>query len=103
MVSKLRPDVLKTLLPEIRTRFPLLDRLRPYRVETNRNEPPWKYEQGMLNHAVQVADGNHYHSAAVYRHLGKPALCRASFAHYDTAETVDRFLEALADVMGARP
>ncbi len=46
--------------------------------------------------AVQIADGNHY-SAAVYRHLGRPeGICRASFAHYDDAATVDRFLEAVA-------
>jgi cysteine desulfurase family protein (TIGR01976 family) len=45
---------------------------------------------------VQIADGNHY-SAAVVRHLGLPeGICRASFAHYDNPETVDRFLEALA-------
>jgi len=46
--------------------------------------------------AIQIADGNHY-SAAVFRHLGRPeGICRASFAHYDNAATVDRFLEALA-------
>ena len=46
--------------------------------------------------AIQIADGNHY-SAAVYRHLGRPeGICRASFAHYDDAATVDRFLEAVA-------
>jgi selenocysteine lyase/cysteine desulfurase len=45
---------------------------------------------------LQIADGNHY-SAAVYRHLKRPeGICRASFAHYDNAATVDRFLEALA-------
>jgi len=45
--------------------------------------------------AIQIADGNHY-SAAVVRHLGRPAgICRASFAHYDDAASVDRFLEAL--------
>jgi selenocysteine lyase/cysteine desulfurase len=177
----------------------LLETLRPYRVETNKNEPPWKFEQGMLNNAalasleaaleyllwvahqaagpertfagrreaftfamtavadyergltrrileglrrlpperftaygiadpgrvderdptfafeipgqtpletktklwerrsIQIADGNHY-SAAVTRHLGKPALCRASFAHYDNAETVGQFLDALAEI-----
>jgi len=182
----------------------LLDRLKPYRVETNKNEPPFKFEHGMLNnaalaslkasleyllwvaeqaagpgrsfagrrekfvfamsaiaayergisrrvlegfggfdtrrfrcygvadpdrvaerdptfafeisgqaasetkkslwerHGIQIADGNHY-SAAVYRHLGKPALCRASFAHYDTAETVDLFLAALGDITGSEP
>jgi selenocysteine lyase/cysteine desulfurase len=179
----------------------LLEKLRPYRVETNKNEPPWKFEQGMLNnaalaslaaaleyllwlagqagapapagrrerfvfaleavaayerrltrrvlegfraldpgrftafglldtervaerdptfafeiagqtaletktilwerHAIQIADGNHY-SAAVYRHLRKPALCRASFAHYDTAGTADAFLAALGEIAGKR-
>ncbi len=48
-------------------------------------------------HAVQIADGNHY-SAAVVRHLGRPAVCRASFAHYDTPDTARRLVEALADV-----
>jgi selenocysteine lyase/cysteine desulfurase len=44
---------------------------------------------------VQIADGNHY-SAAVVRHLGRPeGICRASFAHYDNFDTVDRFLEVL--------
>ena len=52
-------------------------------------------------HGIQIADGNHY-SAAVYRHLKKPALCRASFAHYDTTETVDLFLAALRDVAGGK-
>jgi selenocysteine lyase/cysteine desulfurase len=46
------------------------------------------------NHSIQIADGNHY-SAVVYRHLGKQALCRASFAHYDTMETAETFIEAL--------
>ena len=185
----------------------LLEKLRPYRVETNKNEPPWKFEMGMLNNTslaalragleyllwladlvaherdsplpcagsataltdraakfrraltaiaeyetgltlrvlegfrkfdpgrfrsfgiteparagervptfafdviglsatetkkrlwedagIQIADGNHY-SAAVVRHLGRPeGICRASFAHYDNAATVARFLEAL--------
>jgi selenocysteine lyase/cysteine desulfurase len=49
------------------------------------------------SHSVQIADGNHY-SAAVTRHLKKEALCRASFAHYDTFETADRFLGALEDL-----
>ena len=44
--------------------------------------------------SVQIADGNHY-SAAVFRHLGRSALCRASFAHYDDAETARTFLKAL--------
>lgn len=45
-------------------------------------------------HAIQIADGNHY-SAAVTRHLKKTALCRASFAHYDTMGAADRLIEAL--------
>jgi selenocysteine lyase/cysteine desulfurase len=46
--------------------------------------------------SIQIADGNHY-SAAVVRHLGRPeGICRASFAHYDNAATVDLLLEALA-------
>lgn len=53
------------------------------------------------DHAIQIADGNHY-SAAVTRHLGKPALCRASFAHYDTLETADRFVAALREVVRKR-
>lgn len=49
---------------------------------------------------IQIADGNHY-SAAVYRHLGRTeGICRASFAHYDNAATVDRFLAALAELRG---
>jgi selenocysteine lyase/cysteine desulfurase len=178
----------------------LLDKLDPYRVETNKNETPFKYEQGMLNNvslagleaaldyllwleaelfgkssgagarrprfqrvmgaiedyerglsrivlegfrrfdpnrfrchgltdpsrceerdptfafeveglapadikrrlweesAVQIADGNHY-SAAVFRHLGRPALCRASFAHYDNAETARTFLKAMGPLI----
>jgi selenocysteine lyase/cysteine desulfurase len=44
---------------------------------------------------IQIADGNHY-SAAVYRHLNRPGgICRASFAHYDSAETVRDFLAAV--------
>ncbi|MBU4496297.1 MAG: aminotransferase class V-fold PLP-dependent enzyme [Acidobacteria bacterium] len=48
---------------------------------------------------VQIADGNHY-SAAVYRHLERSGLCRASFAHYDNSQTVRFFLEAIRRVMG---
>ncbi|OGD12543.1 MAG: hypothetical protein A2W20_07390 [Candidatus Aminicenantes bacterium RBG_16_66_30] len=49
---------------------------------------------------IQIADGNHY-SAAVVRHLGRPeGICRASFAHYDNAEAVDRLLEALERLAG---
>ncbi len=179
----------------------LLDRLQPYRVETNKNETPYKFEQGTLNnaclasldgalayllwlseelarktgrkisrrrskfklamdriaeyerklskvvlegfqrfdrdrfrcygitdpervgerdptfsfeingkapteikrylweaHRLQIADGNHY-SAAIYRHLGRDSLCRASFAHYDTLETARLFIGALADLL----
>jgi cysteine desulfurase family protein (TIGR01976 family) len=48
---------------------------------------------------IQIADGNHY-SAAVVRHLGRPeGICRASFAHYDNAATVDLFLEAMGRLM----
>jgi selenocysteine lyase/cysteine desulfurase len=48
--------------------------------------------------AIQIADGNHY-SAAVVRHLGKEALARASFAHYDTLETADRFVAAVRELV----
>jgi selenocysteine lyase/cysteine desulfurase len=51
---------------------------------------------------LQIADGNHY-SAVVVRHLGRPALCRASFAHYDDAGTVDAFLEGLRMVLEESP
>ncbi len=49
-------------------------------------------------HAIQIADGNHY-SAAVVRHLAKEALARASFAHYDTVETADRFVDGVRDLV----
>jgi selenocysteine lyase/cysteine desulfurase len=49
---------------------------------------------------IQIADGNHY-SAAVYRHLNRPeGICRASFAHYDNAETATDFLAALGRLAG---
>lgn len=51
---------------------------------------------------LQIADGNHY-SAAVVRHLGRPALCRASFAHYDDAGTADAFLTGLRRVLEETP
>ena len=35
----------------------LLEKLRPYRVETNKNEPPWKFEMGMLNNTSLAALG----------------------------------------------
>lgn len=34
-----------------------LEKLRPYRVETNKNEPPWKFEMGMLNNTSLAALG----------------------------------------------
>ncbi len=49
-------------------------------------------------HGLQIADGNHY-SAAIYRHLNRESLCRASFAHYDTLEAVKRFVEAVEDFL----
>ena len=45
-------------------------------------------------YGFRIADGNHY-SAAVYRHLGRHSMCRASFAHYDTLQTARSFVEAL--------
>jgi selenocysteine lyase/cysteine desulfurase len=49
---------------------------------------------------IQIADGNHY-SAAVVRHLRRPeGICRASFAHYDNSQAVDRLLEALGRLAG---
>jgi selenocysteine lyase/cysteine desulfurase len=35
----------------------LLEKLRPYRVVTNKNEPPWKFEMGMLNNTSLAALG----------------------------------------------
>ena len=49
-------------------------------------------------HRIKIADGNHY-SAAVFRHLGRSSLCRASFAHDDNLETVKAFLSGLGDIM----
>jgi cysteine desulfurase family protein (TIGR01976 family) len=46
------------------------------------------------NHAIQIADGNHY-SAAVVRHLRLASVCRASFAHYNTLEDARRFVDAV--------
>lgn len=51
---------------------------------------------------LQIADGNHY-SAAVFRHLRRPALCRASFAHYDSPGTADAFLDGLQEVLEDSP
>jgi len=50
------------------------------------------------DHGIQIADGNHY-SAAIYRHLGRKSMCRASFAHYDTLETASSFVGALAALL----
>ena len=47
------------------------------------------------DHAIQIADGNHY-SAAIYRHLRRKTMCRASFAHYDTVQTAGSFVRAMA-------
>lgn len=49
-------------------------------------------------HSIQIADGNHY-SAAIYRHLGRQSICRASFAHYDTLQTAQLFVEALEPLL----
>ena len=35
----------------------LLEKLRPYRVETNKNGSPWKFEMGMLNNTALAALG----------------------------------------------
>jgi selenocysteine lyase/cysteine desulfurase len=35
----------------------LLEQLRPYRVETKKNEPPWKLEMGMLNNTSLASLG----------------------------------------------
>ena len=55
-------------------------------------------KQLWLESGIQIADGNHY-SAAVYRVLKRPSLCRASFCHYDTLETADFFLKALEELI----
>ena len=47
---------------------------------------------------IEIADGNHY-SAAIYRHLGRDSLCRASLAHYDSMETADLFIRALRSLL----
>jgi selenocysteine lyase/cysteine desulfurase len=49
-------------------------------------------------HGFQIADGNHY-SAAVYRHLDRDSICRASFAHYDTFQEAQLFVEALESLL----
>jgi selenocysteine lyase/cysteine desulfurase len=36
---------------------PLLDRMKPFRVETNKSEPPFKFEQGTLNNASLASLG----------------------------------------------
>ncbi|MBW2056729.1 MAG: aminotransferase class V-fold PLP-dependent enzyme [Deltaproteobacteria bacterium] len=50
-------------------------------------------------YGFQIADRNHY-SAAVYRHLGRDSICRASFAHYDTLQTARSLVEALEGLLG---
>ncbi len=35
----------------------LLDRMKPFRVETNKNDPPFKFEQGTLNNAALASLG----------------------------------------------
>lgn len=49
-------------------------------------------------HGLQIADGNHY-SCAVYRHLGRKSMCRASFAHYNTLDNARLFLKAVAELL----
>ncbi len=49
------------------------------------------------NHAIQVADGNHY-SAVFFKHLKKESVCRASFAHYISLGETSLFLEALKEL-----
>jgi selenocysteine lyase/cysteine desulfurase len=49
-------------------------------------------------YGFQIGDGNHY-SAAIYRHLGRDSMCRASFAHYDTLQTGTSFVEALESLL----
>ena len=50
------------------------------------------------DHGIQIADGNHY-SAAIYRHLERKTMCRASFAHYDTVETARSFIGAVGELL----
>ena len=50
--------------------------------------------------AIQIGDGNHY-SAAVVRHFKKPSLCRASFAHYHTAQEARRFVESVKALLAS--
>jgi selenocysteine lyase/cysteine desulfurase len=50
------------------------------------------------NRSIQIGDGNHY-SAAVFRHLAREGVCRASFAHYDSIRTARVFLEALEEIL----
>ena len=47
---------------------------------------------------IIIADGNHY-SAAVVRHLGKPAINRISLAHYDDLSSLDLFFETLEKII----
>ncbi|MGV3722061.1 MAG: aminotransferase class V-fold PLP-dependent enzyme [Actinomycetota bacterium] len=48
---------------------------------------------------VQMAVGSHY-SAAVLRGMGRGSLARASFAHYNTPDEVERFLATLRVIAG---
>jgi len=47
---------------------------------------------------IIIADGNHY-SAAVVRHLGKPAINRVSLAHYDDLSSLDLFFETMEKII----
>lgn len=48
---------------------------------------------------LQIAVGSHY-SAAVLRGMGRGSLARASFAHYNTPDEVERFLATLRVIAG---
>lgn len=48
---------------------------------------------------LQVAVGSHY-SAAVLRGMGRRSLARASFAHYNSPDEVERFLATLHAIAG---
>lgn len=49
-------------------------------------------------HGIQMADGNHY-SAIFFRHYRRESVCRASFAHYNSFEERDLFLEAVEELL----
>ncbi len=106
-ISRRVLEGLKTLNPDVFTLFGLTDPAR-----RGERDPTFAFEvagqsaaetKKLLwdNSGIQIADGNHY-SAAVYRHLRKPALCRASFAHYDSVETAGKFLAALEGITRKR-